>query len=259
MSIATEIARLQQAKADLKASINAKGGTITDETIDEYAGFVDNLEVGGGSSEVTMIELTSGNSCIEKVQSLNLIGTYYIMGQIYPMPLTVQLNKTSIEHNHDLIQAIFSQDITSIKSELMSYIQTNTVSIGIPLPSELEGMIISYIGIAGDPNLQPSGVLHIGFRIVMSKENEENKELWIHISKPNIEFYDDLMKNIVIDLSELLEEELEEELELVCFYVDTSMPTTIRFPGTNTIGTYSDYLNLLNNGWTAKIDISTTY
>jgi hypothetical protein len=37
MSIAEEIARLQQAKADLKASINAKGGTITDETIDEYA------------------------------------------------------------------------------------------------------------------------------------------------------------------------------------------------------------------------------
>jgi hypothetical protein len=47
MSIATEMARLQQAKADLKASINAKGGNITDETIDEYAGFVDVLEVGG--------------------------------------------------------------------------------------------------------------------------------------------------------------------------------------------------------------------
>jgi hypothetical protein len=44
MSIATEIARLQLAKADLKASINAKGGNITDETIDEYADFVDNLD-----------------------------------------------------------------------------------------------------------------------------------------------------------------------------------------------------------------------
>jgi len=43
MSIATEIARLQQAKTDLKASINAKGGTITDELIDAYAPFVDNL------------------------------------------------------------------------------------------------------------------------------------------------------------------------------------------------------------------------
>jgi hypothetical protein len=43
MSIATEIARLQQAKADLKASINAKGGTITNETIDEYASKVSAL------------------------------------------------------------------------------------------------------------------------------------------------------------------------------------------------------------------------
>jgi hypothetical protein len=43
MSIASEITRLQQAKADLKASINAKGGTITNETIDEYASKVSAL------------------------------------------------------------------------------------------------------------------------------------------------------------------------------------------------------------------------
>lgn len=43
MSIATEAARIQQAKADLKSSINAKGGTITDEKIDEYASKVSAL------------------------------------------------------------------------------------------------------------------------------------------------------------------------------------------------------------------------
>lgn len=45
MSIETEIVRLQQAKADLKVSINAKGVTppITDETIDGYAGKIDTL------------------------------------------------------------------------------------------------------------------------------------------------------------------------------------------------------------------------
>jgi hypothetical protein len=48
MSIASEIARLQQAKADLKTAINAKGQSIDDETLDEYAGFVDAIEVGGG-------------------------------------------------------------------------------------------------------------------------------------------------------------------------------------------------------------------
>jgi len=37
MSIASEIARLQQAKADLKAAINSKGGNITTERIDQFA------------------------------------------------------------------------------------------------------------------------------------------------------------------------------------------------------------------------------
>jgi len=40
MSIASEIARLQQAKADLKAAINSKGGNITTERIDQFAGEV---------------------------------------------------------------------------------------------------------------------------------------------------------------------------------------------------------------------------
>lgn len=50
MSIATEIARLQQAKADLKTAINTKGRAITDETIDQYAAEVDAIEVGGGGT-----------------------------------------------------------------------------------------------------------------------------------------------------------------------------------------------------------------
>ena len=53
MSIATEITRLQNAKADLKTAINAKGGTIVDETLDAYAGFVDLLEIGGGGTPST--------------------------------------------------------------------------------------------------------------------------------------------------------------------------------------------------------------
>jgi len=51
MSIASEIARLQQAKTAIKAAINEKGGTITNENIADYAAFVDSLELGGGSLE----------------------------------------------------------------------------------------------------------------------------------------------------------------------------------------------------------------
>jgi hypothetical protein len=55
MSIASEISRLQNAKTALKASINAKGGTIADETIDQYSAFVDALQLGGGSSSFELV------------------------------------------------------------------------------------------------------------------------------------------------------------------------------------------------------------
>jgi hypothetical protein len=43
MSIASEITRLQNAKASIKTAINNKGGTLTTETIDQYASAIDNL------------------------------------------------------------------------------------------------------------------------------------------------------------------------------------------------------------------------
>ena len=50
MSIATEITRLQNAKASLKTSINAKTDSehqIADETLEDYASFVDSIQTGG--------------------------------------------------------------------------------------------------------------------------------------------------------------------------------------------------------------------
>lgn len=43
LSIQTEITRIENAKAELKTAINAKGGTLTNETIDDYAEAVNNL------------------------------------------------------------------------------------------------------------------------------------------------------------------------------------------------------------------------
>ena len=51
MSVASEIQRISNAKASLKTSINAKTDQqhqITNETIDEYADFVDSITSGGG-------------------------------------------------------------------------------------------------------------------------------------------------------------------------------------------------------------------
>jgi hypothetical protein len=93
MSVATEIARLQQAKADLKASINAKGGTITDETIDEYAGFVDNLEVGGAE-----IPSTAGGSIFTGAT----------------IPLTYKNNTHDYENNYEYKSATHNITITGL-------------------------------------------------------------------------------------------------------------------------------------------------
>ena len=56
MGIGTEITRLKGAKADLKSSINAKGGALTTELIDEYAAAVDSIELGTDTSDATAAE-----------------------------------------------------------------------------------------------------------------------------------------------------------------------------------------------------------
>lgn len=50
MSIASEITRLQQAKADIKTAIENKGVTVpSSATLDDYADLVDSISGGGGS------------------------------------------------------------------------------------------------------------------------------------------------------------------------------------------------------------------
>lgn len=51
MSIASEITRLQQAKADIKTAIEAKGVTVpSDATLDDYADLVDSISGGSGGN-----------------------------------------------------------------------------------------------------------------------------------------------------------------------------------------------------------------
>lgn len=65
MSIASEIARLQQAKADLKAAINSKGGNITTEKIDQFASEVAALPSPKEEETKTLTpDFSSGNQVI---------------------------------------------------------------------------------------------------------------------------------------------------------------------------------------------------
>lgn len=51
MAIADELQRLIDAKADIKASIENKGVTVGDSTLDTYASKIDEITTGGGSVE----------------------------------------------------------------------------------------------------------------------------------------------------------------------------------------------------------------
>lgn len=56
MSIASEITRLQTAKADLKTAIEGKGVTVSaSATLDAYADLVDSIETGGGGGVLTKL------------------------------------------------------------------------------------------------------------------------------------------------------------------------------------------------------------
>ena len=63
MSIASEITRLQQAKADIKTAIENKGVTVpSDATLDDYADLVDSISGGGGTDWESIARAFCGDS-----------------------------------------------------------------------------------------------------------------------------------------------------------------------------------------------------
>ena len=60
MALQEEITRIKKAKADIKASIEAKGGSVGDGLIDTYASAIDNLPSGGGDANEYFVEKISG-------------------------------------------------------------------------------------------------------------------------------------------------------------------------------------------------------
>ena len=92
MSIASEITRIQNAKADLKTSIEGKGVTVPESAkIDTYSDYVDEIQTGGGGQEITGQEeiqavygenISTGDTVyIEEVGCLDSQHTY--LGKIF--------------------------------------------------------------------------------------------------------------------------------------------------------------------------------
>ena len=72
MSIEKEIKRIKSAKEALKASINAKGGSITDEHLDTYSQFIDALDLS--MPEFTYI----GQTGSERTQTFDCDSCYAV-------------------------------------------------------------------------------------------------------------------------------------------------------------------------------------
>jgi hypothetical protein len=70
MALQDEITRIKQAKADIKSSIEAKGGTVGDGTIDTYASAIDNLPSGGGSAD---FEITNASYLFREKARLDIL------------------------------------------------------------------------------------------------------------------------------------------------------------------------------------------
>lgn len=95
MAISNEIARLQQAKADLKTAIENKGVTVpSNAKLDGYADLVDSIETGGSGTMYTYICLggmmdtlsTSEASHLEGVQMWNSVSKNWISLSNMPDP-----------------------------------------------------------------------------------------------------------------------------------------------------------------------------
>ena len=86
MSVATEIERIKNAKASIKTSIEAKGVTVGNGTIDTYASAIDSIETGGGDiSDYFTTEVTSSNSGSFGTNFIKKAPTITITSNVYQL------------------------------------------------------------------------------------------------------------------------------------------------------------------------------
>ena len=110
MSIATEITRLQNAKASIKTSIENKGVTVPSATkLDGYSALIDSIQTGGGGISVDDIaQNLQPSGAITLDDSITQIGDYAFAGK--PITSVYGKNVTNIMGSH----AFTGSKITSI-------------------------------------------------------------------------------------------------------------------------------------------------
>ena len=115
MSIASEISRLQTAKADIKSAIESKGVTVpSSATIDTYDDYVSQISGGGGDVPSNLSEWTYDDN-----------------GNILSMTYTAETIPASAYSYSKLESATISNSVTTIEDSAFDYC-TSLTSITIP-------------------------------------------------------------------------------------------------------------------------------
>ena len=158
MSIATEIQRLQQAKADIKAAIEEKGVNVGDGTIDTYAEKID--EISGSSGDYEQGYEDGKNSVVNvgrfcrtiTFTNLNLFGTKEVVLNL---------------DNALLLAETFRRSVT----DYFGYVPNETVEhITINCPNKIISM--SYF-CAGEQNSIEQKLKHITLNV-----DTQNAKSW---------------------------------------------------------------------------------
>lgn len=148
MSVASEISRLQTAKADLKIAIEGKGVTVPSSTkLDGYADLVDSISGGGGGDdwlyisidgEVRMVNMSNvGITWDSTVINLEFSG-------IADMEHISWTSNTRVE-----MAPSFSSCQLRIKNIALEENETSTITIKTAMNTDLT-ITVGYIGIRGD-------------------------------------------------------------------------------------------------------------
>ena len=128
MSIASEITRLQTAKANIKSAITEKGGTVlSTDTLSQYADCIRSIPTGGSASGEYIWEVYDGNITTYSEESVTLplssiasVGAYtdYILAMTTNMPFN-NMGKFYMSPIHSLTKIGQAEEVTWSATKLL--------------------------------------------------------------------------------------------------------------------------------------------
>lgn len=128
MSIQTELTRITNAKAAIKAAIEGKGVTVPDGTLlDGMASLIESIEAGGGAGELFHTEITPATSGEvltlevgekgERIAAMIVsikVGTSIESGKNYGISHIATINKWSVGNKPKVVNLVVYQEGNSV-------------------------------------------------------------------------------------------------------------------------------------------------